>query len=95
MRIFLRSTRTGRYYGDSGQLDAVPGQAFEFPTVQAATKRALSAKLVDVDIVVRCEYLSQEVRLPVVPAWCELDENYLQRISTVTPADPSFAPAPC
>ena len=94
MRILLRSSRTGRYYGDAGQPDAALGQAVEFPNVQTATKHALSARLADVEIALRCDYLSQEVLLPVVPEWGELDDNYLQRISTVTPAEPSPALAP-
>ena len=94
MRILLRSSRTHRYYGDAGQLDAVLAQAVEFPNVQTATKHALSARLLDVEIALRCDYLSQEVLLPVVPEWGELDENHLQRISTATPADPAPALVP-
>jgi hypothetical protein len=94
MRILLRCSKTGRYYGDAGQADAIPGKAMEFPNVQAATRHALSARVRDVEIALRCDYLSEEVLLPVVPEWGELDETYLQRISTVTPAAPSPLPVP-
>jgi hypothetical protein len=82
MRVFLRSSKTGRYYGESGKLDAEPGNAHEFPSVQAAARRALSAKLVGVKIALRCDYLSEEVFVPVVPEWCDFDENHRRQAST-------------
>jgi hypothetical protein len=91
MRVFLRSSKTGRYYGESGQLDAAFDNASEFPSVQAATRRALASKLREVEIVLRCDYLSQEVLLPVVPEWCDLDENRRRRTSVA--AAPLRVPA--
>lgn len=94
MRVFLKSSKTGRYYGDSGQLDADPGKAIAFPSVQAAAKRALSASLAEAEIVLRCDYLSQEVLLSVVPEWCNVDENQRQRMRSVASAAVSSSPAP-
>ena len=81
MRVFLRSARSGRYYGDSGQVDAEPNKALEFPSVQAAMKHALSAKLTEVKVALRCDYLSQEVLLPVLPEWHDHFEQQRQRLA--------------
>ncbi len=86
MRVFLKSSTSGRYYGDSGKLDAETDKAIEFASVEAATKLALSAHLADAEIALRCDYFSQEVLLPVVPEWCDVAGNHRRRLSSTDPA---------
>ena len=92
MRVFLKSSKTGRYYGDSGQLDAEFTEAIEFQSVQAATRHALFANLAGAEIALRCDYLSQEVVMPVVPEWCDLEERHTPELSVAAPADASASP---
>lgn len=84
MRVFLRSSTTGRYYGAGGRLDAEPGDALEFASVPVAARRACAAGLAGVHIVVRCDYLSQEVVMPMMPEWCDLDSSQSREAAAET-----------
>jgi hypothetical protein len=64
MKVFLKSSTTGQYLSASGQFDTGPGKAMEFPSVQHATRHAVSGNLTNVEVVLRCDSLSQEVFLP-------------------------------
>jgi len=85
MRVFLRSSQTGRYYGHTSRVDAEAGTAMEFPNVRAATEHALSAKLVEVKVALLCDYLSEEILLPVVPEWADANEDPKPQTSLLTP----------
>jgi hypothetical protein len=74
MRVFLRTRKRGLYYRGDGQFSPELGEAREFPSVAAAAARALSDKLPDAEIAVRCDHLAQEVGLPVLAEWCVLGE---------------------
>ena len=71
MRVLLKMRRTGLYYRGSGELAADHSQALEFESVPAAVRLALSSQLPDAEIALRCEYLTCEVPLPVLPEWVE------------------------
>ena len=90
MRVFLKSRKTGHYYSHSGQLDAECTRAMEFPSVPAATRHAVAANLAEVEIVLRCDYLSQEVFLPVVPEWGDMHDSLTRQITSLPP---TYAPA--
>jgi hypothetical protein len=64
MRVFLRQKKTRLYYGGSGQLDPDLAKAMEFSSIYAASERALSEHLSEVEIVLKCDYLDREILLP-------------------------------
>jgi hypothetical protein len=76
MRVFLRSKKAGLYYGGAGGLTPALDEALEFASVPAAARLALSEKLPDVQIALRCDYLSHEVLLPVLSLWCEVNTDH-------------------
>ena len=76
MRVFLRNKRTGLYYRGSNQQSSNPREALEFASVAAAAMLALSERLPETEIALRCDPVAQEVGLPVLAEWCELDEHH-------------------
>ena len=89
MRVFLKAKKTGLYYSGSGQPATELNQALEFANIAAAAKLALSENLLDVDISLRCDYLDREILLPLLPAWCGLDEG-----GSLPAGEPNRLPTP-
>ena len=74
MRVLLQSKQTGGYYAGSNTWAAPIAQALPFSSVRHAAKFAFDEKVPDAEIVVRCDLLEQEVAVPLVREWCDLDE---------------------
>jgi hypothetical protein len=72
MRVFLRSKKTGLYRSDLKAWAAAPEEARGFVSVPQATRFALDASLPEVEIVLRCDLLPEEVVLPVLPEYCDV-----------------------
>ena len=53
MAILLRSTRTGFFYGGHNRWPVDPDQAFDFKTLERATRWIDAIQLADVEIVSR------------------------------------------
>jgi hypothetical protein len=81
MRVHLKRRRTGHYYRDAKQLASDVGQALGFDTVSAAAEFALAEQLTEAEIVLRWESRADEISLPVLREWGELEENYRRRVS--------------
>ena len=73
MRVFLRNRETRLYRADSSGWAAGVGQALDFTSVRRAARFARDEKLPETEVVVRYDLLAEEVALPLVPEWCDLD----------------------
>lgn len=74
MRAFLRNRQTQRYCALSNGWTVAIAPALVFSNVRQAARFAFDQKVPEAEIVVRCDLLEQEVALPLLPEWCELDE---------------------
>ena len=91
--MFLKNKRAGLYYRASGELTAELGEAREFDSVRAAASFALSERLPDAEIALRCDYLAREVPLPVTALWCDMcDDDSLPARNPVPAAPPLSLP---
>ena len=90
MRVLLKRKKTGRYYRGPNQFASEPGEALDFASIPAAARFALTEHLAEVEIALRSDYLAQEVPLPVLREWCELDENH--RLQGRDPTPPARLP---
>ena len=75
MRVLLRNKKTRLYCDGSNGWAAAAGQAREFTSVPHATRFALDGSLAEIEIVVRCDLLAEEVTLPLVREWCDADQR--------------------
>ena len=75
MRVLLKSKRTGLYYRDGNQPAVESGAGRDFATIRAATDCTFDQQLREMEIALSCDYLKSEIPLPVLPEWCELDDN--------------------
>jgi hypothetical protein len=75
MRVLLRNKQTRCYYAGSNGWAAAIAQSFLFSSVPQAARFAFDEKVPEAEIVVRCDVLEQEVPLPLLPEWCDLDEH--------------------
>jgi hypothetical protein len=91
MRVFLKRKRIGQYYRDVNQFAADPGEARDFASVPAAARFVFAEQLPETEIVLRWDALDQEVALPVLREWCELDENH--RLAVRNPSPPALPPS--
>ena len=78
MKVLLRARKTGLYYRGPREFTPEPSQALEFSSIAAGARLALAARLPDVDIALTSESPGCEVLLPVLPMWCETDQNQPQ-----------------
>ena len=73
MRVFLRNKQTRLYYaGPTGWADSA-GQALQFTSVSQAARFGLDHSLPDIELVLACYTLPDEVAMPLVPEWCAID----------------------
>jgi hypothetical protein len=75
MKVFLRNKQTRLYRAASNEWAAAIAQALIFTSVRQAARFAFDQKVPEAEIVVRCDVLQQEVPLPLLPEWCDLDEQ--------------------
>ena len=75
MRVFLRNKRTRLYCAESNRWAAAVGQAIHFASIPHAARFARDGNLPGLEVVVRCDLLEEEVAVPLVPAWCDLDQH--------------------
>ena len=73
MRVFLRNKKTRLYRADSNRWLAAVGQAFDFTSVPRAARFARDEKLPGLEIVVKYDTLQDEVVVPVLAEWCDID----------------------
>ena len=74
MRVFLRNKKTRLYCAESNRWAAAVGQAIHFTSVPHAARFARDGKLAEVEVVLRCDLLEEEVAVPLVPGWCDFDQ---------------------
>ena len=65
MKIVLKHSQTGLYYGGDQQWFAEASEAVEFDSCKAAAALALAEKLEAVDVVMRYEHPICELKLPL------------------------------
>jgi|NGEPerStandDraft_6_1074524.scaffolds.fasta_scaffold140899_2 hypothetical protein len=75
MRVFLRNKQTRLYRAASNGWAAASEEALPFTSVRHAARFAFDEKLPEAEIVVRYDLLEQEVAVPLLPEWCDLDER--------------------
>jgi hypothetical protein len=75
MRVLLRNRQGRGYYAGSNVWAAAIAQALPFSSVRQAAKYAFDEKVLEAEIVVRCDLLEQEVALPLVAEWCDFDHS--------------------
>jgi hypothetical protein len=49
-------------------------QALPFTSVRHAARFAFDERVPEAEIVVRCDLLEEEVAMPLLPEWCDLEE---------------------
>ena len=89
MRVLLKRKGTGHYYRDANQFAIEPSEALDFANVPAAAQFALTKQLPEVEIVLRWDSLAQEIPLPVLREWGDLDENRRPMAKEPSPASPA------
>ena len=73
MKVLLRNRTTRLYCAGSNGWAAAAEQALDFTSVRRAARFARDEKLPETEVVVRYDLLAEEVALPLVPEWCDLD----------------------
>jgi hypothetical protein len=73
MKVFLRNKQTRLYCAAPNGWAAATTHALLFTSVSHAARFAFDEKVTEAEIVVRCDLLDQEVAVPLVPEWCDLD----------------------
>ena len=74
MRVFLRNRQTRRYCASSNGWAVAIAQALVFSSVRKAARFAFDEKVPGAEIVMKSDFQEQEVALPLLPEWCDLDE---------------------
>jgi hypothetical protein len=70
MRVFLRNKHTRLFYaGPAGWADTA-GQALQFTSVSEAARFGLDQSLPDIELVLSCYTLPDEIAMPLLPEWC-------------------------
>jgi hypothetical protein len=72
MRVLLRNKKTGVYCCDGEQPGGEPNEARDFVTIRAAAEFALAQSWREMEIVLSYDTLKSEIRLPVLPQWCQV-----------------------
>ena len=65
MKVFLRSSQSGRYWGRSQEWIDNPDDAFDFSGIDQAITVACHQRLDDVEVIISIEHPRCELRLPV------------------------------
>jgi hypothetical protein len=76
MRVFLRNRKTRLYCTGSNEWADSEGQALDFASVPQAARFAFDEDLPEAEIVLKFHILPEEVALPVLPEWCNLDQPH-------------------
>lgn len=71
MRVLLRNKKTRLYSTESNGWAAIVGQAFDFTSVPHAARFALDKRLPEIEIVLKCDTLPDEVVMQVIPEYCD------------------------
>ena len=74
MRVFLRNRQTRCYCVSPNGWAVAIAQALVFNSVRQAARFAFDEKVPQAEIVMRSQLLEQEITLPLLPEWCDLDE---------------------
>jgi hypothetical protein len=74
MRVFVRNKHTRLYCAASNGWAAAMTQALPFTSVRHAARFAFDERVPEAEIVVRCDLLEEEVAMPLLPEWCDLEE---------------------
>jgi hypothetical protein len=74
MRVFLRNKKTRLYCAGANGWAAAIGQAVEFDSIPQATRFAIDGRMPETEVVVRCDLLAEEVALPLLPEWRDLEQ---------------------
>jgi hypothetical protein len=74
MRVFVRNKQTRLYCAASNGWAAAMTHALPFTSVRHAARFAFDEKVPEAEIVVRCDLLEQEIAMPLLREWCDLDE---------------------
>jgi hypothetical protein len=75
MRVFLRNRQTHLYCAARNEWTVALAQALLFNSLPEAARFAFHHELSEAEIVVRYEVLDQEVTVPLLPEWCDLDQR--------------------
>ena len=71
MRVFLRNRQTRLYYGGPTEWAATVDQAHQFTSVSHAARFGLDHTLPDIELLLACYTLPDEIAMPVLPEWCQ------------------------
>jgi hypothetical protein len=74
MRVFLRNKESRLFWGVLVGCGAEREQAFDFGSVPRAARFALEESLTKVEIVLTCYLFPDEVTMPLVPEFCDLQQ---------------------
>jgi len=72
MRVFLRNTKTRLFCAGADRWAVTREQALTFDNVAQATDFAFNENVLEAEIVLRCDLLSREVVMPLLPEWRDL-----------------------
>jgi hypothetical protein len=73
MRVMLRNKKTGLYCAAANEWTGAIGQALDFLSVPHAARFARDGNLPELEAVVKCDSLPDQVAVPLVPGWCDFD----------------------
>jgi hypothetical protein len=74
MKVFVRNKHTRLYCATGNGWAVAIAQALLFSSVGQAARFAFDERVPEAEIVMRSHLLEQEITLPLLPEWCELDE---------------------
>ena len=74
MRVYLRNRQTRLYCAASNGWAVAITQALLFSNVRQAARFAFDKQVPEAEIVMRSDLVEQEITLPLLPQWCELQE---------------------
>ena len=72
MRVLLRNKRTRLYCAAYNRWAVAAAEALPFTNVPQAARFAYDEQVPEAEIVVRCDLLAQEVAVPLLREWCDL-----------------------
>ncbi len=73
MRVFLRNKKTRLYCAESNRWTGEVGQACDFTSVPRAARFVRDQKLPGLEIILKYDTLQDEVVVPVLAEWCDID----------------------
>jgi hypothetical protein len=71
MRVLLRNKKTRLYCDDLDGWAATVGQAFDFTSIAHAARFVLDEKMPEIEIVLKCDTLPDEVVMQVLAEYCD------------------------